>query len=77
MSGTNTPRPWHGSTDPFGALHDWAMKELGALREEIAKLKGGQGNPAQGAVTPPAAPIVHPSPSPSPTPPDSNPSAPA
>lgn len=74
MSETNAPRPWHGSNDPFGALHDWAMKELGALRDEIAKLKAA---PAPVAVTPPAAPIVHPSPPPSPTPPDSNPSAPA
>jgi hypothetical protein len=32
---SETKRPWHGTDNPFEALHDWMVKEMTALEARV------------------------------------------
>lgn len=68
----DTPRPWHGASNPMNALHDWALKEIAALKSEMEKVHSRLNTPAQPPsvhVTPPSLNTIPTPPMPPPNPP--------
>ena len=64
MSDEPTPRPWHGTENPFEALHDWVVAEIARVDARITALDGPP--PAEPAPEPPVEPPVEPAPEPEP-----------